>query len=120
MYARAEPITDVKSVSAYQAVVLGGNAHMSHWLDAAVRFARHHRKEFEDRPVWLFSSGPRAPRAALRRRPRRGSSTSSSSWSNLAANTSSRGTDPDVLSQEDEEAIDAWTKEIAGELLAVQ
>ena len=48
----------MKSVTAYQAVVLGGNAHMSHWLDAAVRFARHHRKDFADRAVWLFSSGP--------------------------------------------------------------
>src|SRR5688500_3661902 len=58
VHARAEPIINVKSVTPYGAVVLGGNAHMSHWLDAAVRFARHNRKDLAHRAVWLFSSSP--------------------------------------------------------------
>ncbi len=118
--ARAEPITDVKTVTTYQAVVLGGNAHMSHWLDAAVRFARHHRKELADRAIWLFSSGPKGTaRSAAEDTPPR-------EFHQLVKLVEPRGehvfagSQPDVLSQEDEEAIDAWTEEIAAELLAVQ
>lgn len=112
VHARAEPIINVKSISPYQAVVLGGNAHMSHWLDAAVRFARHHRKELADRAVWLFSSDPEG--------------TPSREFRQLVKLVEPRGehvfagSQRDVLSQEDEEAIDVWTKEIAAELLAVQ
>ena len=56
--AEAQPVEDVKDVGSYDAVVLGGAAYMFHWLKPAVRFARRHRKELADRPVWLFSSGP--------------------------------------------------------------
>ena len=120
VHARAEPISDVKTVTTYQAVVLGGNAHMSHWLDAAVRFARHHRKELADRAVWLFSSGPKGTaRSAAEDTPPR-------EFRQLVKLVEPRGehvftgSQPGVLSQEDEEAIDAWTEEIAAELLAVQ
>ena len=118
--ARAEPITNVKTVNTYQAVVLGGNAHMSHWLDAAVRFARHHRKELADRAVWLFSSGPKGTaRSAAEDTPPR-------EFHQLVKLVEPRGehvfagSRPHVLSLEDEEAIEAWTEEIAAELLAVQ
>ena len=112
LHARAEPISNVKSITPYQAVVLGGNAHMSHWLDAAVRFARHHRKDLADRAIWLFSSGPEG--------------TAGSDFHQLVKLVEPRGehvfsgAQPHGVSQEDEEAIDAWTTEIAAELLAVQ
>ena len=87
---------------------------------AAVRFARHHRKELADRAVWLFSSGPKGTaRSAAEDTPPR-------EFHQLVKLVEPRGehvfagSQPDVLSQEDEEAIDAWTEEIAAELLAVQ
>ena len=120
VHARAEPITNVKSVATYQAVVLGGNAHMSHWLDAAVRFARHHRKELADRAVWLFSSATEGTAQIA------AGHTPPHEFHQLVKLVEPRGdhvfagSQADVLSQEDEEAIDAWTAEIAAELLAVQ
>ena len=118
--ARAEPITNVKSISPYGAVVLGGSAQMSHWLDAAVRFARHNRKDLAGRAVWIFSSGPggTARRVAGHTTPHE--------FHQLEKLVDPRGEQVfagsrrDVLSQEDEAAIDAWTQKIAAELLAVQ
>ncbi len=52
------PVEDVTTVGGYDAVVLGGAAYMFHWLKPAVVFAKKHRKELADRPIWLFSSGP--------------------------------------------------------------
>lgn len=40
------------------AVVLGSALYAGHWLKPARRFVDHHRSLLEDRPVWLFSSGP--------------------------------------------------------------
>jgi menaquinone-dependent protoporphyrinogen oxidase len=146
LQARAEPITNVKSVTVYQAVVLGGNAHMSHWLDAAVRFARHHRKELANRAVWLFSSGPKGTGVPIPPQDTSGiylPADDPSALQELFPHSAAKDTlpqefrqlvklieprgervfawsQPDVLSQEDEEAIDAWTEEIAAELLAVQ
>ena len=120
LHARAEPITNVKSVTPYRAVVLGGNAHMSHWLDAAVRFARHNRKELADRAVWLFSSGPEGTARSV------AGHTTPHEFHQLVKLVEPRGehvfagSRPDVLSQEDGEAIDAWTEKIAAELLAAQ
>lgn len=51
-------VSDVHDVEPYDAVVLGGAAYMAHWLKEATAFARHHRAELQQRPVWLFSSGP--------------------------------------------------------------
>lgn len=39
-------------------VVLGGALYMGRWHANARRFAREHRSELRDVPVWLFSSGP--------------------------------------------------------------
>lgn len=54
----ARPTHDVRDISDYDAVVIGGAAYMNHWLKEATRFAERHRAELEQRPVWLFSSGP--------------------------------------------------------------
>ena len=51
-------VKDVREVTPYDAVVLGGPSYMFHWLRDASRFAHHHRAHLRERPVWLFSSGP--------------------------------------------------------------
>ncbi|MFI7741767.1 flavodoxin domain-containing protein [Kocuria rhizosphaericola] len=56
--AEAHPVAEVRDLGPYDAVVLGGAAYMFHWLKDATAFARRHRAELEQRPVWLFSSGP--------------------------------------------------------------
>ncbi|MGQ1837997.1 flavodoxin domain-containing protein [Kocuria turfanensis] len=56
--AEARPVADVRDLAPYDAAVLGGAAYMFHWLKDATVFARRHREELADRPVWLFSSGP--------------------------------------------------------------
>ena len=56
--AHALPVEEVSSLDGVDAVVLGGAAYMMHWLKPAVRFAKQHRDELADLPVWLFSSGP--------------------------------------------------------------
>lgn len=56
--ARAMPVDDVRTVTAYDAVVLGSATYAFHWLKDATRFARRHRDDLAVRPVWLFSSGP--------------------------------------------------------------
>jgi menaquinone-dependent protoporphyrinogen oxidase len=56
--AEARPVEDVTRLAGYDAVVLGGAAYMFHWLKPARTFAKQHRAELQQRPVWLFSSGP--------------------------------------------------------------
>lgn len=56
--AEARPVTEVRDVAPYDAVVLGAAAYMYHWLKDATAFAKRHRAELRQRPVWLFSSGP--------------------------------------------------------------
>lgn len=56
--ADAVPVEDVRDVTHYDAVVLGGAAYMFHWLKPAVKFAHRHRAELIEKPTWLFSSGP--------------------------------------------------------------
>lgn len=56
--AEARPVEEVTQLDGYDAVVLGGAAYMFHWLKGARKFAKQHRTELQQRPVWLFSSGP--------------------------------------------------------------
>ncbi|UEL27055.1 flavodoxin domain-containing protein [Pseudarthrobacter sp. L1SW] len=56
--AEARPVAEVHDVGPYEAVVLGSAAYMVHWLKEATAFARRHRRELQDKKVWLFSSGP--------------------------------------------------------------
>ena len=56
--ADARPVTEVRDLEPYDAVVLGAAAYMYHWLKEATSFAKRHRTELGQRPVWLFSSGP--------------------------------------------------------------
>lgn len=40
------------------AVVIGSAVYGGHWLKPARHFVYHHLTLLQDRPVWLFSSGP--------------------------------------------------------------
>jgi menaquinone-dependent protoporphyrinogen oxidase len=53
-----QPVTDVPSVEAFDAVVLGSGVFANHWHKPAVAFVQKHESELKRRPVWLFSSGP--------------------------------------------------------------
>ena len=52
------PLADVKTLDGYDAVILGSGVYTGHWLREALTFARRHRKQLAQKPVWLFSSGP--------------------------------------------------------------
>jgi menaquinone-dependent protoporphyrinogen oxidase len=56
--ADARPAGEVRDVTGYDAVVLGGALYMGRWHREARRFARHYATALVGRPVWLFSSGP--------------------------------------------------------------
>ena len=56
--AEARPVSAVRDVGAYDAVVVGGAAYMFHWLKEATGFVRRNGSLLAARPVWLFSSGP--------------------------------------------------------------
>ena len=54
----ALPAQAVPTVTAYDAVVVGGGLYAGRWQKHARRFVRRHRGELAKRPVWFFSSGP--------------------------------------------------------------
>lgn len=56
--AESRPVDEVVDLEAYDAVVLGAAAYLTHWLKPAVTFVKRHRTDLEGRPLWLFSSGP--------------------------------------------------------------
>jgi menaquinone-dependent protoporphyrinogen oxidase len=56
--AEARPASEVRDLSGYGAVVLGSAVYAKRWQRDARTFARRHAGELNDRPVWLFSSGP--------------------------------------------------------------
>ena len=47
----------------YDAVVLGSALYAAHWRSDANRFVKRHLEALQERPVWLFSSGPLDPTA---------------------------------------------------------
>lgn len=49
---------EVKSVDAYDAVVLGSAVYIKRWRGDAKRFLRKHGRKLAQRPLWVFSSGP--------------------------------------------------------------
>lgn len=53
----AEP-ERVLTLKAYDAVVLGSAVYTGHWLDPALNFVERFEDSLNQRPVWLFSSGP--------------------------------------------------------------
>src|SRR5579875_3976215 len=74
--AKARPVTQIPSLSGYDAVMLGSAIHGQAWLPEATRFVRENTAALATRPVWLFSVGmpgalPRVVRGwAMREGPR--------------------------------------------------
>jgi menaquinone-dependent protoporphyrinogen oxidase len=54
-------VAEVRSITDYDAVVLGSALYARRWRPEAVRFLRHHVEELRNRQVWLFHSGPVGP-----------------------------------------------------------
>jgi menaquinone-dependent protoporphyrinogen oxidase len=48
----------VAGLDGYDAVVLGSAVYMRRWRGDARHFLRKHRHAMEQRPLWIFSSGP--------------------------------------------------------------
>lgn len=63
---RTAPAATVSDVTEYDAVVVGGALYTGRWHKDARRFVRRHRRALQERPVWLFSSGPLDPSASER------------------------------------------------------
>ncbi|WP_261717509.1 flavodoxin domain-containing protein [Streptomyces sp. FZ201] len=64
--AEALPASAVVRLTDYEAAVVGGGLYAGRWHKDARRFLRRHRAELDDRPLWLFSSGPLDPSASER------------------------------------------------------
>lgn len=56
--AEVRPAAVVQELRGYSGVVLGSGLYEGRWLRGALRFARRHRADLLEVPVWLFSSGP--------------------------------------------------------------
>ncbi len=56
--AEALPAASVKSLTGYDAFVIGSAAYMFRWLKEASTLVRRNRAVMATKPVWLFSSGP--------------------------------------------------------------
>jgi menaquinone-dependent protoporphyrinogen oxidase len=52
------PVKQVSDPSEYNAVVLGSAVYIGQWRKEAVKFLEANEKTLQERPVWLFSSGP--------------------------------------------------------------
>jgi menaquinone-dependent protoporphyrinogen oxidase len=57
--AEERPAAEVKDVSVYGAVVLGGSLYMGRWHEDARRFLMRHRQALAELPVAIFALGPR-------------------------------------------------------------
>ncbi|MCX4904032.1 flavodoxin domain-containing protein [Streptomyces sp. NBC_00878] len=64
--ADVRPAAEVKDLTPYDAVLIGGGLYAGRWQRDATRFARRHREDLGRLPVWLFSSGPLDPSASER------------------------------------------------------
>ena len=56
--ADVRPAAEVRDAARYDAFVVGCAAYMFHWLKDATTFVKRNRALLEQRPTWLFSSGP--------------------------------------------------------------
>jgi menaquinone-dependent protoporphyrinogen oxidase len=56
--AEAREARGVRDLSGYDAVILGSALYAAHWRRDANRFVARHLASLQERPVWLFSSGP--------------------------------------------------------------
>ena len=52
------PVEEADDVGEYDAIVLGSGVYAGRWLKHARRFVDDHASELQQKPTWLFSSGP--------------------------------------------------------------
>ncbi len=52
------PVTGVRNLASYQAVILGSAVYIGKWPKEAAAFLQTQEKTLAARPFWLFSSGP--------------------------------------------------------------
>lgn len=52
------PLSEIDSLSGYDAVVLGSALYVNRWRHEARRFLHRHAEVLSKRPLWVFSSGP--------------------------------------------------------------
>jgi menaquinone-dependent protoporphyrinogen oxidase len=53
-----QPLSKVRTLAGYSAVVLGAPLFMFHWHKDALRFLSRHREALMERPVAVFALGP--------------------------------------------------------------
>jgi menaquinone-dependent protoporphyrinogen oxidase len=56
--AEVHPVTEVRDLRSFDAVVLGSAVYAGQWRPEAASFLATHERPLAERPVWLFSSGP--------------------------------------------------------------
>ncbi|MCZ4122769.1 flavodoxin domain-containing protein [Streptomyces sp. H39-S7] len=132
--AEVAPVSDVPSVAAYDAVILGAGLYAGRWPGEAVRFVRRHRQALIEQEVWLFSSGPLDGSATERAIPAvpavariaaklgaRGHVTIGGQLTDGARGFIARGLRKQGKGGDfrDREQIRAWARDIASELTAV-
>jgi menaquinone-dependent protoporphyrinogen oxidase len=66
-----QPMADVKSLDAYDAIVLGAAIYNAHWHAEAHHFVSLHQEALQQRPVAIFTLGPLSPSEAAKRNSRR-------------------------------------------------
>ncbi len=52
------PVTDVRELASFEAVILGSAVYVGKWMKSAGEFLNENAEALAARPVWLFSSGP--------------------------------------------------------------
>ncbi len=52
------PVTGVRDLAPYHAVILGSAVYIGKWMKSAGEFLNKNGRDLAMRPVWLFSSGP--------------------------------------------------------------
>jgi menaquinone-dependent protoporphyrinogen oxidase len=52
------PVSSIRDLGPYKAVLLGSAIYVGKWRNEAVEFLQTHQNSLANRPVWLFSSGP--------------------------------------------------------------
>jgi menaquinone-dependent protoporphyrinogen oxidase len=62
--AEAQPARDIRTLDAWDAVILGSALYAAHWQRDANRFVARLATGLRARPLWLFSSGPLDARLA--------------------------------------------------------
>ena len=66
-----QPMAEVKTLDAYDAVVLGAAIYNAKWHADAHHFVSLHQEALEQRPVAIFTLGPLSPSEAAKRNSRR-------------------------------------------------